>query len=439
MSDDMNVKSTQVNYPAGDTAPAADVGGAASTAPASSPTTPRVDAGGGSRAQAAAVGQSDSGPILISPKSISPAILALVLQDLSSKLSRARISAAKERISMESKDNQDAHNKRAEDLKKANAAKEKAKHHSKLGKIFGWIGVALVFVAAAVVTVVSGGAAAAPLFAVALLMTGLMIAQQTGEMNKLEKSMNLDEKGKLGFMIAVTAAMLIISIVAVVASGGLAAASVGAEVAETASAISEVAAAGAETASTGAEVGATAAETASETAETAATVSETTSELTEATSETTEAATESSEATSESSEATAQSSEATSESSDATSETSESAEESDEATQAAKRSANTTNKVANRVSNAVNAAGGGASIGGGVEGIKTAQDEHDSAMAEADSQDQQARLEQIQMINQLIIKRIKKILDDMQATTGAVIAILNSSSKATQAAIKAAV
>lgn len=446
MPDDINVKNTTPTYPAADTTSTEKTGETASTTTSS--TAPRVDAGDGTL-QVGVASQADGGPTLILPKQVmNTAVMALVLQDLSSKLSEARIASAKERIDIETKDNQASHEKRAQDIKKSIRSKEKAKHHSKLGKIFGWIGVALLFVAAAVVAVVSGGAAAAPMFGVALLMTGLMIAQETGGMRKLEEAMNLDEKGKLAFMIGITVAMLVISIVATVASGGIAAAGTAAEIADTAAAASEISATAADTAATAGEVSAAAADT-------AATAGEATSESVEAGTVVSEGVTESttegvSEATAETTEVTEESAvEGTTEESSAADSVSddadanESVDEGDgqkaDATKTAKRSATTANKVANRVSNAVNLASGGASIGGGVESIKTAQDEHDEAMADADAYDMQARLEQIAMINQQIIRRIKKILDDMEATTGAVVAILNSSSKATQAEIKAAV
>ena len=398
---------------------------------------PRVDAGG-SGGDKDGSNAGDSGPILALPKIVPAGVLTKLLLATEEKVSATRMANAKERVDEQTQDAQDADKKRIDDLKKMIAAKKKAKHHSKLGKIFGWIGVALTYVAAVVVTVATGGAAAAPLFAAAILMTGLMVAQETGGMDKLAKAMHLDKKGEMGLMIGLTAAILVVSLVSVVASGGAAAVSM---VSSIASAVSEFSAAGAE-------VGAGAAETAAAGAEIGSTAAEVTADSTEIAAEGTEIGADTGEIGSAAADAGADSAEVgadtgadsaeVSEASEGTSQATEEASESDAEEDIAQNSASKTQKVAARVGNVVNVTSAGASVGSGVSGIQTAEDEHDAATAEANATDQEAFLAQIQAIQAQTIRKLKKILEDMQANTKTIFSIVSSSNQLTEEITKGA-
>jgi len=392
---------------------------------------------------------SDSGPQL-APPALPQSMVSLTtsLYIVMEKISSTRAKHAKDQIKEHTADAQAADKKRIDALDKMIKAKEKAKHHSKIGKIFGWIGVALTYVAAAVVTVASGGLAAAPLFAAAIAMTTVMVMQETGGMDKLAQALHLDKKGEMGLMIGITAAILVVSLVSVVASGGAAAASL----------VSSIASAASRFAATGAEVGATAAdmtaagteagvataeitsdtaegvsastEMAGESADISSTTADTSAEATESTSELSES-TEASSATTQSTESTSASSQSTSTTSEADSEaTSSEAED-----QIAENSASKTQKVAARVGNVVNLAAGGASIGGGVSGIQTSEAQHDASMAEADSTEQQATIQQIQVMQAAIIKKLQRILEAMQQNTSAIISMAMASNETAEALI----
>ena len=414
------------------------------TAPsAPQPKGPRVDAGASGGYENKVNGND---PKLAPPKSINTSYMTMMLASLQQKITTERTQSAKDEVKSQTKDAQDKDKKRIDDIKKSMAAREKAKHHSKLGKIFGWIGVALTYVAAAVVTVVSGGAAAAPVLAAAVLMTGLMIAQETGGMNKLAKAMNLDKKGQMGLMIGLTAAILVVSLVSVVASGGAAAVSVVSSIAsavtrataagaEIGAGAADMAAAGAETASAAAEISAESTEVASEGAEISASTEEIASTAVDASSETAEASSEAAEASSEASEA---SSEATESSEEVGESTSKASEEGKTGEDIAEKSASRTQKVAARVGNLVNLSSAGASVGSGAEGIQTSEAEHDASMADADATDQQAFLAQIQALQAATIRKLKKILEDMQANTNTIFSIISSSNKLTEEITKGA-
>ncbi len=413
--------------------------GDANVSSVSQPKSPRVDAGDSGTNPVYGGQTTNDGPVLSLPNTMPASVMTELLMSLQQKVSSERIKDAKEEIKAQTTKAQQKDQKRIDDIKKAMKAREKAKHHSKLGKIFGWIGVALTYVAAAVVTVASGGAAAAPVLAAAVLMTGLMIAQETGGMDKLAKAMHLGKKGEMGLMIGLTAAILVVSLVGVVASGGTAAVSM---VSSLASAVSRATA-------TGAEIGASAADMTAAGAETGSAVADISAEATEGATESIEmsanageiasSASDAGDAVEETSfstsEAESEVSEASSEASEASSETSEASEEvsdDDKGQEIVEKSATRTQRVAARVGNMVNVSSAGTSVGGGIEGVQTAEAEHDASMADADATDQQAFLAQIQALQAATISKLKKILEDMQANASTIFSIASSANKLTE-------
>ena len=404
-----------------------------STPPPSPGKAPRVDAGDG-RTSGDGQGTSGGGPILDLPKMMPTTALTMMLFSIQEKVTAERISSAKDEIKDETKKAQDADKKRIDDINKMREAQKKAKHHSKLGKILGWVGVALTFVAAVVVTVASGGAAAAPVFAAAVLMTGLMIAQETGGMHKLAGAMGLGKKGEMGLMIGLTAAVLVVSLVPIVMSGG--AAAVGAVtslvsmISEATATGAEVGAGAAEMTAAGAEAGSAAAEISADSTEAAADAAEISTQAEQETSFTVEAGSEAADSSSEVSESSEQATQASEEASQSTSETSnagKSASESEQGSDIAEKSATRTQKVAARVGNVVNLASGGTTVGGGATGIQAAEDEHDVAMAQADSTDQQATLATIQALQAATLRKLRKILEEMQSNAKTVLSIMSTS------------
>ena len=393
-----------------------------SVPPASRAKAPRVDAGAGGANPMRGSQKNNDGPQLALPKMIATSVMTVLLMSVEEKVSSERIKSAKEEVQKQTQDAQHADKKRIDDIKKSIKAREKAKHHSKLGKIFGWIGVALTYVAAAVVTVASGGAAAAPLLAAAVLMTGLMIAQETGGMDKLAKALHLGKKGEMGLMIGLTAAILVVSLVSVVASGGAAAVSM---VSSIASAVTRVTA-------TGAEIGAGAADMAATGAETASAATDIAAETAEGASEGAEMSADAEEIASSSADAGDEVADTSSEVSESSSEVSEEASDGKQGEDIAENSASRTQKVAARVGNLVNTASAGTSVGSGVAGVQTSEEEHDASMADADATDQQAFLAQIQALQAATIRKLKKILEDMQANANVIFSIASSSNKLTE-------
>ncbi|MBC6413328.1 MAG: type III secretion system translocon subunit SctE [Chromatiales bacterium] len=401
--------------------------------PSSSTSSPRVDAGNVQASGRSGQGVFSSGPNLDLPKVMSTSAMATMLMALEQKISTARVKNAKDKIKEETQNQQDADKKRIGDIKKMMKAKEKAHHHGLLGKIFGWVGVALTYVAAAVVTVVTGGAAAAPLFAAAVLMTGLMIAQQTGGIHKFAQAVGMNDKAEMGLMIGLTAAVLVVSIVPVVMSGGAAAMSLGSTVmsmiseatatgAEVGAGAAELGAAGAEAGSTAAEISADATEAAAEGAEVSTTSEEASTAAVDASSEMADAGAEAGDSTTEVSETSEQASQTASKADDADSTLDE-----EEGSDVVEKSASKTQKVAARVGNVVNLASGGAQVGSGATGIQLAEDQHDVAMAEADATDQQAVIANVQALQAATIRKLRKILEEMQANTKTIFSIVSSS------------
>ena len=400
-----------------------------SVPPASRAKAPRVDAGAGGANPMRGSQKNNDGPQLALPKMIATSVMTVLLMSVEEKVSSERIKSAKEEVQKQTQDAQHADKKRIDDIKKAIKAREKAKHHSKLGKIFGWIGVALTYVAAAVVTVASGGAAAAPVLAAAVLMTGLMIAQETGGIDKMAKAMHLDKKGEMGLMIGLTAAILVVSLVSVVASGGAAAVSM---VSSIASAVTRATATGAEIGAGAADMAATGAETASAATDIAAETAEGASEGAEMSADAEEIASSSADAGDEVADTSSEVSESSSEVSESSSEVSEEASDGKQGEDIAENSASRTQKVAARVGNLVNTASAGTSVGSGVAGVQTSEEEHDASMADADATDQQAFLAQIQALQAATIRKLKKILEDMQANANVIFSIASSSNKLTE-------
>ena len=197
------------------------------------------------------------GPELPVPAQMNATDLMAVLYSLRQKETESSIESAEQRIHDRSVDKELKNKEMVSKLQKV-AQNKKSKAGGIAAKVFAWVGVGLSFIVAGVIGVVSGGAAAAPLLMIAAMSAALLIAQQSGGMEKAMDAMGMDDKAKMGLSLGITALMLVVNIVAVVASGGASAVGVAAEAAE---ATTEVVATAGEVA---AEAGATVAEAATE-------------------------------------------------------------------------------------------------------------------------------------------------------------------------------
>lgn len=197
----------------------------------------RVDAGSGA---ASAPGTSAGGPVLAAPPQMNTADLMVLLLSLKSKTTNARIGTAQDRINQRAQEKSDKH---ADIIKQI---QKKMQNNPSIGnifaQIFGWIGVLLTFIIAAVVGVVSGGAAAAPLVAAGVATMALMILQESGAMEKMMEG--LSQNAKTGVSAGLAALMIVLNIAATIASAGLASAglasSAATAAAETGETVSEV-------------------------------------------------------------------------------------------------------------------------------------------------------------------------------------------------------
>lgn len=345
-------------------------------------------------------------PVLALPKNMDADVMMTLLYAIQQKQGQDQIKTAETRIDDKRTQRQAKHEDIMKKIKKMHDAEKKGGVGKKIGMAFGWIGVALSWVAVGVVAVVSGGAAAVPLAVAATAMTALMICQQTGATDKAIKAMNLDDKGAMGLQIGMAAAMLVVNIAACIMSAGAASGGVAAGVADVAAAGAEAGTTATETAATGGEAGAQAAAAASEAA-TAGT--ETTAEVGAAGSE---AATAGVETSSDAAESTASASEETSSAAD-------------QIAQGAQKSGRLL-RSANRVRAAVLVVQAVPQAGSGSAEIATADYRYQGAMARADAQDDRADIAHAQEITLEELRRIRKLIQEMQNASTLVIGTIDS-------------
>ena len=344
-------------------------------------------------------------PVLALPKKMDADVMMTLLYAIQQKQGQDQIKTSEARIDDKKIERQKKHDEIMHKIHQMHKAKKKGGVGAKVGMAFGWIGVGLAWIAVGVVGVVSGGAAAVPLAVAATAMTALMICQQTGATEKAIDAMNLDSKGAMGVQIGMAAAMLVINIGAMIMSGGAAAGGVVAGVADVAEAGTEAGVAASEVATTTAEAGTQAGVAASEAATAGV---ETGTEGAVAGSET---ATASVEAGTDTAETTAS----------ATEETSNTA---DTASQAAGKSGRLV-RAANRVRSAAQIAQATTQAGGGAAEITTAKYNYEAAQDRADAQDDRADLAKAQEITLEELRRIRKLIEEMQNASTIVIGTID--------------
>ena len=391
-------------------------------APVGSQQTTQIDAGAGSTAQFAELGATlASGPTLEQPK-LGPAEMMLLLYTLKKKSSEENLKAAENALVSRRDEKATENEKSLEELKTSLEKQKKSEKTALIGKIFGWIGVAASLIAAAVVTVVTGGAAAAIAIGVAVAMTELMIAQETGLTDMAMEG--LSDNAKMGVMIGITSVMLVVSLAPAVMSGGTAAigmvSKLAGSAAQVASETAEIASAGAEAGATIAETTADAAELAAGGAEVAADLAEVSADVSEVAADVSEVAADLTEVTSDTTELLAEGTSQAAEVGDAAAETSsKGASTFSDTVKAARQSANF-QKYGNMARNVAQGTAGAVSIGAGSAGIASGVDQYEATMSQAELKDIKAQLAKLQALDEEDMARIRKMIEAMQANASVV-------------------
>ncbi len=340
-------------------------------------------------------------PALALPKKMNAEQLVLLLYAMQSKMGLETVKESEARIESQKLEREEKHEETLNKIEEMEKAREKAKNSSKIGKIFGWIGVGLAWLAVGVVAVASGGAAAAPLAVAATAMTAMMIAQETGATEKAMEAMNLSGKDAMIFQISMAVALLVVNLIAMVmsfgaASGGVA--SAGASVAGTAAQTSSAATSG----------GATTAAAATSTASTATAAATSTASTTAATASSTASTTAATAAASTASTA------------------------STSATTTAGQAASTSAKVvqtANKLRIVAQLAQAAGQAGGAGTQAATGAYNYQASNAQADADEARADLARIQEITMEELHRIRKLLQQMQESRAAVNDIISNSNQ----------
>ena len=340
-------------------------------------------------------------PVLALPRKMDADVMMTLLYAIQQKQSQDQIKTSEARIDDKKAQRQEKHEEIMKKIKDMHDAENKDGTGKKVGMAFGWIGVGLSWIAVGVVAVVSGGAAAVPLAIAATAMTALMICQQTGATEKAIGAMHMDDKEALGFQIGLAVTMLVINIAATIMSGGAAAGGVASGVAGVTEAGVEGGVAATEVATTGAEAG----------AETAAAASEVATAGADAGAAASETATAGVEAGTETAQTTA-------------SVTEEASSGTDTAAQAAAKSGRLV-RAANRVRASVTIAQGVSQAGSGSAQIATSDLSYQAAQARADAQDERAELAKAQEITQEELRRIRKLIQEMQGAWSIVIGTID--------------
>ena len=388
------------------------------------------------------------------PKMLSPAMLAIALYTLQSKFQSSRLGFVEKKIqntkaSILSQD-KDKIKKWLAQMKASSASDTGAL----VGKIFGWIAVALTFVAAAIVTVVSGGVAGACMFVAAGIMLGFMIFQEAHGMEAVGNALHLSDHQKMIMNLCISAVVAVITLVLCAPSGiGLVRGGM--------SFIADCIDIGAEVGADAASAAGGAIETTAEGVDAAETIAVEVGDGAEATTELANEVSEEAEALGSDTDKLIESSV---EDSGSVSETQKSAQASVKASTKAKRAIagllkklGTSGKSASKIATkkgfgkfmispklqiamakmqGVTQIGTGvASVASGAADIESATFSYEASNLAAESKDLDAETTRLLGIMDQEKKRIKEILQIMQSETSVVIKILDSSSSATRSTL----
>lgn len=222
---------------------------------------PKVDAGGTGGPVVDLPASVSGGPSLPLPAKMSGSDLMALLYTLQKKSTESNITSAQQQVKQRGKEMEAKGNEMVQKLKDL-AHKSPALDIAL--KVFGWVALAVTVIVGAVVTAVSGGVAGPLILVGAAAMFALMVMQQSGALDKMEDAMGMDATAKMAFNLALTGVVLVMNIATAVVGGvanfASAGASAASDIAQTAEAGIELGEMGAEVATGATEVAADAVE-----------------------------------------------------------------------------------------------------------------------------------------------------------------------------------
>ncbi len=148
-----------------------------------------------------------------------PMAAELMLMKLQSKIGNEEAKHAEHDIRYRGQKQKDLQIKRMEQRQQIMAQQHSSDTLKTIGKIFGWVGIALSVVAAVLIGVFVSPIAAIPLVVAIVATATVMILEQSGAIDELMK--DASPQAKEGVSYGLMALMLIINLGAAVASGGL--------------------------------------------------------------------------------------------------------------------------------------------------------------------------------------------------------------------------
>lgn len=159
-------------------------------------------------------------PSLTPPTTGDPESMLLALMEISTALQDQQLEINQGVLTGEMDKIQTLGQERLDALEEAQRKAAEAKKNRKRSGLFGWIGTIAAVAVAAVATVVTGGAAA-PMLALTVFNAGMMLAQETGLMDKLLDAVsNGNPDLKLALSIGIAVAMVAANVAVAMSTGG---------------------------------------------------------------------------------------------------------------------------------------------------------------------------------------------------------------------------
>ena len=376
-------------------------------------------------------------PVLALPKKMDADVMVLLLYAVQKKQGQDQIETAEERIADSKEARQKKHDELMEKLKEIKEKQSEGDTAAKVGLAFGWVGVGLAWIVVALAAVLSGGAAAAPLIVAAVALTAFMLCQQTGATDKAIEAMDMNDEEAMGFQIGLAAFMLVLTIALTIVSCGAAAGAAASSAGTVASAGTQTGTAAAQTGTAAAQTGTAAAQTGTAAAQTGTAAAQTGTAATQtgtAATQTGTAATQTATtatqtgtaATQTGTTATQTGTTATQTGTTATQTTSTGTQTGSNVAQTAESGAKLV-RIANRVRAAAQVSQGVTQAGGSSAQVATTTYTYEATMARADVQDEQAQLARLQDMTYDQLRRIRKLIEQLQDAGMIVVATIADS------------
>ena len=383
-------------------------------------------------------------PVLALPKKMDADVMVLLLYAVQKKQGQDQIETAEERIADSKEARQKKHDELMEKLKEIKEKQSEGDTAAKVGLAFGWVGVGLAWIVVALAAVFSGGAAAAPLIVAAVALTAFMLCQQTGATDKAIEAMDMNDQEAMGFQIGLAAFMLVLTIALTIVSCGAAAGAAassagtvasagtqtGTAAAQTGTAAAQTGTAAAQTGTAAAQTGTAAAQTGTAAAQTGTAATQTGTAATQTATTATQTATTATQtgttATQTGTTATQTGTTATQTGTTATQTTSTGTQTGSNVAQTAESGAKLV-RIANRVRAAAQVSQGVTQAGGSSAQVATTTYTYEATMARADVQDEQAQLARLQDMTYDQLRRIRKLIEQLQDAGMIVVATIADS------------